>query len=159
MMRVTCVTALGCMVALSGQLAAQGLPTQRVLTLDVAQSIASEAVRRCRADGFKTTVRIVDAANDLKVFIRDDGAGLATAQIAEMKANSVMFSGRPSGPPPNMPPGTPGVIPGTITFEGGVPIMAGGQLIGAVAVSGAPGGDKDAACANAGLAKVKDQLK
>jgi uncharacterized protein GlcG (DUF336 family) len=40
-----------------------------------------------------------------------------------------------------------------------VPIKVGGVTIGAVAVSGAPGGDKDAACANAGIAKVAEKLK
>jgi len=42
---------------------------------------------------------------------------------------------------------------------GGVPIRAGNEAIGAVGVSGAPGGEKDEACANAGLAKVADALK
>ena len=51
------------------------------------------------------------------------------------------------------------VLPGTINAMGGVPIKVGNQLIGAVSVSGAPGGDKDAACANAALAKVADKLK
>ena len=40
-----------------------------------------------------------------------------------------------------------------------VPIKAGNELIGGVGVSGAPGGDKDEACANSGLAKVADALK
>ena len=47
---------------------------------------------------------------------------------------------------------------GTIR-QGGVPIMSGGELLGAFAVSGAPGGDKDEACAKAGLDKIADQLK
>jgi uncharacterized protein GlcG (DUF336 family) len=51
------------------------------------------------------------------------------------------------------------VLPGTINAMGGVPIKVGDQLIGAVSVSGAPGGEKDAACANAALAKVADKLK
>ena len=46
-----------------------------------------------------------------------------------------------------------------INAQGGVPIKVGDQTIGAVAVSGAPGGDKDVACANAGLAKAADRLK
>ena len=48
--------------------------------------------------------------------------------------------------------------PGTINAQGGVPIKVGEATIGAVGVSGAPGGDKDAACANAALAKVADKL-
>jgi uncharacterized protein GlcG (DUF336 family) len=40
-----------------------------------------------------------------------------------------------------------------------VPIKAGNEVIGGVGVSGAPGGDKDEVCANAGIAKVADGLK
>lgn len=143
-------------------LAQEGLPTQKVLTLDVAQTIAHEALMACRSDGYKVTVTVVDGANVLKALLRDDGAGMATVEVGRMKANSVMAFGRPSGPPPNLPPGTPApapVVPGTINAQGGVPIKVDGQLIGAVSVSGAPGGDKDAACANAALQKVADKLK
>ncbi len=142
--------------------AQEGLPTQKVLTLDVAQTIAQDALAQCRADGYKVTVTVVDGANILKAFLRDDGAGMATVEVGRMKANSVMAFGRPSGPPPNLPAGTPApppVLPGTINAMGGVPIKVGNQLIGAVSVSGAPGGEKDAACANAALAKVADKLK
>jgi uncharacterized protein GlcG (DUF336 family) len=134
----------------------------KVLTVDVAQAIAQEAMAKCRSDGYKVSVRVVDHANIEKAFVRDDGAGMATVQVATMKANSVMAFGRPSGPPPNLPAGAPvpaPVVPGTINAMGGVPIKVGDQVIGAVAVSGAPGGDKDAACANAALTKVADRLK
>lgn len=147
---------------LSASASAQGLPSTKVLTVDVAQTIAQEAMTACRANGYKVTVLIVDSANIQKAFLRDDGAAMATVEVARMKANSVMAFGRPSGPPANLPPGTPPpppVLPGTINAMGGVPIKVGDQLIGAVAVSGAPGGDKDAACANAGLMKVADKLK
>lgn len=142
--------------------AQDSLPTQKVLTIDVAQTIAHEAMAKCRADGYKVTVTVVDGANIVKALLRDDGAGMATVEVGRMKANSVMAFGRPSGPPPNLAPGAPvpaPVLPGTINAMGGVPIKVGDQLIGAVSVSGAPGGDKDAACANAALAKVADKLK
>jgi uncharacterized protein GlcG (DUF336 family) len=142
--------------------AQEGLPIQKVLTIDLAQTIAQDAMAQCRANGYKVTVSVVDHANMLKAFLRDDGAGMATVEVARMKANSVMAFGRPSGPPPNLPAGAPvpaPVVPGTINAMGGVPIKVGEQLIGAVAVSGAPGGEKDAACANAALAKVADKLK
>ena len=87
---------------------------------------------------------------------------MATVQVATMKANTVMAFGRPSGPPANLPAGAPvpaPVVPGTINAMGGVPIKVGDQVIGAVSVSGAPGGDKDAACANAALSKVEAKLK
>ena len=138
------------------------LPTQKMLTVDVAQTIAQEAMMKCRADGYKVTVMVVDSANMVKALLRDDGAGMATVEVARMKNNTVMSFGRPSGPPPNLAPGAPvppPILPGTINAMGGVPIKVGDQVIGAVSVSGAPGGDKDAACANAALAKVTDKLK
>ena len=140
----------------------QGLPTQKVLTIELAQTIAQEAMAKCRADGFKVTVTVVDSANLLKAFLRDDGAPMATVELGRMKTNSVMAFGRPSGPPANLPPGTPApppLVPGTTNLMGGLPIKVGDQLIGAVSISGAPGGDKDAACGTAALAKVADQLK
>jgi uncharacterized protein GlcG (DUF336 family) len=149
-------------IAMAVGLFAQGLPSMKILTVDVAQTIAQEAMAKCRADGYKVSVRVVDHANIEKAFVRDDGAGMATVQVATMKADSVMAFGRPSGPPPNLPAGAPvpaPVVPGTINAMGGVPIKVGDQVIGAVAVSGAPGGDKDAACANAALTKVADKLK
>ena len=138
------------------------LPSMKMLTVDVAQSLAQEAMMKCRADGYHVTVQVVDAGNFLKAFVRDDGAGLATIDVARMKATSVILQNRPSGPPANLAPGAPvppPVIPGTINAMGGVPIKVGEQTIGAVAVSGAPGGDKDAACANAALSKLADKLK
>jgi uncharacterized protein GlcG (DUF336 family) len=138
------------------------LPTQKMLTIDVAQEIAQEAMMKCRADGYKVTVTVVDGSNMLKAFMRDDGAPRATVEVGRMKTNSVMAFGRPSGPPPNLPAGQPApppLLPGTINAMGGVPIKVGNDLIGAVSVSGAPGGDKDAACANYALQKVADKLK
>jgi uncharacterized protein GlcG (DUF336 family) len=138
------------------------LPTQKVLTIDLAQIIAQEAMMKCRADGYKVSVTVVDHTNLLKAFLRDDGAPMATVEVGRMKTNTVMAFGRASGPPANLPAGQPvppPLLPGTINAMGGVPIKAGDQLVGAVSVSGAPGGDKDAACANAALVKVADKLK
>ena len=138
------------------------LPSTRVLTMDVAQAIAQEAMAKCRADGYKVTVLVVDSLNAPKAMLRDDGATAATTEVAKMKATATMLYNRPSGPPTPPPPGQaapPLPIAGTINAQGGVPIKVGESTIGAVAVSGAPGGDKDAACANAGLAKVVDKLR
>jgi len=148
--------------ALSTSVSAQSLPTQKVLPFDVAQTIAQEAMNTCRANGYKVTVTVLDTAGVVKVLLRDDGARPTTVDIGRMKANTAIAFGRPSGPPANLPPGTPPPAPilaGTINVQGGVPIKAGDEMIGAVSVSGAPGGDKDEACANAGLAKVADRLK
>jgi uncharacterized protein GlcG (DUF336 family) len=162
-MKLTCFAVLATITALLSTSAfAQGLPTQKMLTIDVAETLAHEAMMKCRADGYKVTVTVVDSANMLKAFLRDDGSGLATAQIGRMKANSVMYFGRSSGPPPNLPAGAPvppPLLADTINFRGGEPIKVGNQIIGAISVSGAPGEEKDDACTNYALAKVADMLK
>jgi uncharacterized protein GlcG (DUF336 family) len=138
------------------------LPNSKILTVDVAQTIAQEAMAKCRADGYKVTVLVVDGLNAPKAMLRDDGATASTTEVAKMKATATMLYNRPSGPATPPPAGTtapPATIPGTINAQGGVPIKVGDATIGAVAVSGAPGGDKDAACANAALAKVADKLR
>jgi len=150
------------MAALSAAAFAQGLPTQKMITVDVAQDLAQEAMSACRANGYHVTVLVVDTLNMPKAMLRDDGAAPATTEIARMKATSTMLYNRPSGPAQPLPPGTaapPLPIPGTINAQGGLPIKVGDATIGAIAVSGAPGGDKDAACATAALAKVADKLK
>jgi uncharacterized protein GlcG (DUF336 family) len=148
-------------VVLTASASAQGLPTQKVLTIDVAQTMAQEAMLQCRADGYKVTVTVVDSANLVKALLRDDGAGMASLEIGLQKTNSVMHWGKPSGPPPFSPSGTPppALLPNSTYAKGGLPIKVGDQVIGAISVSGAHDGEKDAACAQAGLNKVADRLK
>jgi uncharacterized protein GlcG (DUF336 family) len=162
MMTRTTLVAFSAAIAVLSTSGFAQLPPSRVLTLDVAQTIAQEAMARCRADGYKVTVLVVDGLNAPKAMVRDDGATASTTEVAKMKATATMLYNRPSGPATPPPPGTaapPATIPGTINAQGGVPIKVGDVTIGAVAVSGAPGGDKDAACANAGIAKAAGTLK
>jgi uncharacterized protein GlcG (DUF336 family) len=147
-----------------GQAQQQGLPAQKLLTLDMAQTIAQAALAKCRADGFKVTVTVVDASNAVKVVLRDDGATIASAEVGRMKASTVIIFGRPSFPPwlPDLPALSdvprPN-LPGTINERGGLPIKVGDQIIGAVSIAGPPDGHEDVACSAAGIAKVADQLK
>ena len=161
-MRSTQLAAFTAIVTIFSASAFAQLPQSRVLTMDVAHSIAQEALAKCRADGYRVTVLVVDGLNAPKAMLRDDGASASTTEVAKMKATATMLYNRPSGPAQPPPPGTaapPATIPGTINAQGGVPIKVGDVTIGAVAVSGAPGGDKDAACANAALMKLADKLK
>jgi uncharacterized protein GlcG (DUF336 family) len=161
-MRLGVTVLTSALVAASAATAWAQLPSTKVLTMDVAQAIADGAMAKCRADGYKVTVLVVDGLNAAKAMLRDDGATAATTEVARMKATATMLYNRPSGPaapPPAGQAAPPATIPGTINAQGGVPIKVGDQTIGAVAVSGAPGGDKDVVCANAGLAKVADRLK
>jgi uncharacterized protein GlcG (DUF336 family) len=148
--------------AFSASAFAQGAPAPKVVTLEMAQTMAQEAITTCRANGFKVTALVVDALNMPKALLRDDGATASTTEIAKMKAYSTLMFNRPSGPAQPLPPGTvapPPTVAGTINAQGGLPIKVGDLTIGAIAVSGAPGGDKDAVCATAALAKVADKLK
>jgi uncharacterized protein GlcG (DUF336 family) len=162
-MKLTQIVVLAAGAAMmTASASAQGLPSQKVVTVELAQTMAQAAMARCRADGYKVSVLVVDSLNAAKAFVRDDGASASTVEVAKMKATSTMLYNRPSGPAQPLPPGTaapPATLPGTINAQGGVPIKVNDVTIGAIAVSGAPGGDKDAACANAGIAKVADQLK
>src|SRR5258706_7667365 len=100
-MKPTCTLILAAAAILTANALAQGLPTQKMLTIDLAQTIAQEAMAKCRADGYKVTVTVVDSSNVVKVLLSDDGAARATLEIGRMKNNSVMAFGRASGPPPN----------------------------------------------------------
>ncbi len=161
-MRMRNLAVLAAAAAALASTAQAQLPNSKVLTLDVAHAIAQEAMAKCKADGYNVTVLVVDGLNAPKALLRADGATAATTEVAKMKATATMLYNRPSGPAQPLPPGTaapPATIPGTINAQGGVPIKVGEVTIGAVAVSGAPGGDKDAACANAALSKLADKLK
>jgi uncharacterized protein GlcG (DUF336 family) len=145
---------------------AQGLVTQKALSLEMAQSIIAGTVERCRADGFKVSVTVVDGSGLLKAFLRDEGNGPHTIDLSRRKAfTALTFASRwPTSlevakawnstlgsPMPN--------VEGTAGVGGGVPILVDGVAIGAVGVSGAVGGDKDEVCAKAGIAKVAALLK
>jgi uncharacterized protein GlcG (DUF336 family) len=154
------------LVAGSSTASAQGLITQKALSLEMAQAIAQGAVERCRADGFSVSVTVIDASGLLKAFLRDEGNGPHTIDLSRRKAYTALtFASRYAtsleaaktwgttlgSPMPN--------IEGVVGIGGGVPIKVGTVAIGAVGVSGAVGGDKDEVCANAGIAKVADKLK
>ena len=67
-------TRLTVLVAASAAVAFAQLPTTKMLTVDVAQAIAQDAMMTCRANGYHVTVQVVDSGNFLKAFLRDDGA-------------------------------------------------------------------------------------
>src|SRR5262245_6941641 len=76
---------LALLAAASAEFSFAQLPQSRVLTLEMAQSIAQETMARCHADGYKVTVLVVDALNAPKVLMRDDGAAASTTEVAKMK--------------------------------------------------------------------------
>ena len=145
---------------------AQGLITQKAISIEMAQEMAQGALERCRADGFHVSVSVIDGSGLLKAFLRDEGTGPHTIDLSRRKAfTALTFASRwaTSGEAAkawNSTLGSPmPTVEGAVGVAGGVPIKVGKDVIGAVGVSGAVGGDKDEACAKAGIAKVADKLK
>ena len=97
-MKLTTFAVLAAAAATFSTNAFAQLPPSKILTLDVAQTIAQEAMAKCRADGYKVTVLVVDALNATKAMLRDDGATASTTEVAKMKATATMLYNRPSGP-------------------------------------------------------------
>lgn len=140
----------------------QELINQKSLSADLALAIAQGAIEKCRASGHHVKVGVIDASAGLKAFIRDDGTSIGGIDLSRRKAFTALTYRRPSSETVKAWKSTPPPIfmqEGTAASPGGVPIKAGNDVIGAVGVSGAPGGDNDEGCANAGLAKAADKLK
>src|SRR4030095_16327003 len=97
-MRVLSILLLVPAVALAQQGAkpAAGLISEKVLPLDMAVDIARAAVEKCRADGYRTTVAIVDAGGNLKLSVRDDGTSPHTVEVARKKAYTALIYRRPA---------------------------------------------------------------
>jgi uncharacterized protein GlcG (DUF336 family) len=123
------------------------------------QAIAQGALEKCRADNYHISVPVLDASGLPKVSLRDDGSGEVNFTVSRRKAFTALTYKRPSAEMEKawatMSPGR--IIEGVIGIAGGLPIKVGEETMGGV--GGAPGGDKDEACAAAGLAKVADLLK
>jgi uncharacterized protein GlcG (DUF336 family) len=148
--------------ALSTTVAAQGLVTQRSISLAMAQTIAQAALVQCESMGFKVSVTVVDRAGLPIVMLRGDGAGLHTPEGAERKAYTARTFSQPSADFVKRLVDRPDTVGSrqysrVLALGGGLPIKAGNEVVGAVGVSGSPG--KDDVCSQAGIDKVADQLK
>ncbi|KHF25001.1 GlcG/HbpS family heme-binding protein [Solemya velum gill symbiont] len=147
--------------------AAQALHASDVVSsqnigMELAQDIAYESVLACRKDGYSVSAVVVDRYGILRAALRDDLAARFTLEIAERKANMTVMSWSDSGefrelrqdirPELNH-------IDGLIVMVGGVKITSGGYNLGAVGVSGAPGGELDAACARQALENLSERIE
>lgn len=147
---------------LSTAVAAQGLVTQKNISLAMAPTIAQAAVAQCESMGFKASVTVVDRAGLPIVMLRGDGAGLHTPEGAERKAYTARTFSQPSADFVKRLTERPETVGSrqytrVLALAGGLPIKAGSEVVGAVGVSGSPG--KDDVGSQAGIDKVADQLK
>ncbi len=129
------------------------------LSLDVATAVAQGAVAACREKGIQIGVTVVDRDGTVQVTLRDTIAPPITLPISKGKAlAAVNFSVATSElvSRANTPIGR---VPGLVMSTGGIPIQVAGSMVGAVGVSGAPSGETDAECAQAGIDAVIDDLE
>ena len=129
------------------------------LTLDTALRIAQGAVEACREKGIQIGATVVDRDGTVQAALRDTLAPPITLPISKGKAvAAVNFSVATSELASRAD--TPiGRVPGLVMSTGGIPVQAAGAMLGAVGVSGAPSGETDAECAQAGIDAVIDDLE
>jgi uncharacterized protein GlcG (DUF336 family) len=134
-----------------------------VITLKtVSMELARGLAQACRADGFQVSAVVVNRAGDVQAVLRDSLASRYTLQIAQEKAEAVILAGvasaefRRNRQDIRMEMNH---VRGILVLEGGLPVRAAGALIGALGVSGAPGGDKDERCAQAALDRLQERLE
>ena len=143
--------------------AEEAIVTYKSIAPDVAVDLARAALNKCRKDGYQVAVVVLDRFGNQLVVLRDRFAPAAAIDIANGKAwTAVTFTRDTADFVKGLKDGTLssglGNLPKVTPLVGGLIIQAGGSIIGGVGIAGAPGGDKDEACAKAGLESVQDKL-
>jgi len=163
-------TALVAALAASSTLQAQGLITTHKISAALANELVGESVAQCARNGYKVVAVVVDLDGVRQAVLRGDGAPihsmdnayykaytLASMGLARKEESTKQIAERMAKAPPSNVPVFP--LPNITYAQGAVAIIANGETIGALGVSGAPGGNFDEECARAALAKIKDRMK
>ena len=154
--------AIGLACALASPARAQ-LLIEKSLSAATAMTIAQTALETCTKQGYHVSVHVLGRYGEVLVAVRGDGAPPHTMENSQRKAYTARTFRIPSGEFAQRVKDNPTIgavhLTGIIAAQGALPIKVGDDVIGAVGVSGAPGGEKDEACAKAGLDKRADQLK
>ena len=133
------------------------------MTPETALNAARAALEHCRKAGYQIAVAVVDRAGVPQVMLRDRFAGTHTVRVAIDKAWTAASFKIPTSAlaretQAGMPMSGLRSHPRVLAIGGALPIEAGGSLVGAIGVSGAPGGEADDACAAAGIKAIADAL-
>ena len=141
----------------------RGTFTVRHLLPETAMKATRAALEDCRKRGYQVAVAVVDRSGVAQAMLRDRFAGPHTPRTAIGKAwTAVSFRTNTLEFAAETQPGkaASGIrqLPKVVAIGGGVMIEAGGSMVGAIGVSGAPGGDADELCAKAGIAAIRDDL-
>jgi uncharacterized protein GlcG (DUF336 family) len=142
---------------------ADDFTTFRAMTPELALDLATAALRSCRDRGFQVAVATTDRFGLVQVVLRDRLAGQHTPDTAIGKARTAVSFRTDTlalGRVTEAGQLNSGIrhLPGFVFIGGGVPVEAGGSIVGGVGISGAPGGEEDDSCARAGIAAVEDRL-
>lgn len=156
--------ALLLMTGLFSNLAAQELPERMTLPLALASEAAQAALTACEKQGYRVSVAVVNHAGLLKVLLRGDGSGPHTIDSSSKKAYTSVSLGHSTSELVALIGDNPAAAglrdmnEKILILGGGLPIKVGEEVIGGIGVGGAPGGEKDEACAQAGMAKIQGRL-
>src|ERR1700752_4776422 len=153
---------IGIAGALASPASAQ-LLTEKSLSAGMAMTIAQTALETCTKQGYHVSVHVLGRNGEVLIAVRGDSAPPHTMENSQRKAYTARTFRIPSGEFVQRVKDNPTTgavhLSGIIAAQGALPIKVGDEVIGAVGVSGAPGGEKDEAGSKAGLEKVSDQLK
>jgi uncharacterized protein GlcG (DUF336 family) len=158
------VISLAVAVAALGLRANAQVLTHKDVSARMAWNIIEAATAHCEKEDWSITVAVVDRVGRLRGYLQGDKASLANIELARRKAYTAVTFRRSSMEwAQRTAPGSElfgqRSLTDVIPLGGGIPIKIGDETIGGIGVSGAPGQEKDEACAKAGLEKVADQLK
>ena len=134
------------------------------LSAALAHDVVTAAVDTCTQRGERVSAVVLDPAGAQQAFLRGDGAGIHTVEMADYKAYSAL-SFRTDGidmverSKTGNVPAALAKLPRLVLAQGGVLIKAGDEIVGVIGVSGARGNNIDTQCARAAIDKIKDQLK
>ena len=129
------------------------------LSLESAQRVAQATIDECRKQGYQVSVSVVDRNGIPQVMMRDTLGPPVSVSISQDKAYTSANFMAPSGGLDRLKGSPLYNRDGLAMIAGGVLIEAGGQVYGAVGVSGAPGGEIDESCAKAGVAAIAEDLE
>ena len=139
------------------------LLARKDLSLAAALTIATTAADLCKSQGYTVSVTVVGRNGEVILQMRGDNAPPHTMENSFRKAYSARSFRVPSGELVKRVKDNPTApfvyLSNVVAAQGALPIKVGDDVIGAVGVSGAPGGEKDEVCAKAGIDKATDTLK
>ena len=139
------------------------LVARKDLSLAMATTIAQTAIQTCKSQGYAVSAHVLGRNGEVLVAMRGDETAPHTLENSFKKAYTSRAQRIPSGKFAENVKGNPNAgalhLSNMVPAQGALPIMIGEDVIGAIGVSGAPGGDKDEACAKTGIDKVAADLK